>query len=396
METYEMRSMFTLNMEGLQLRLFQFSQLLKEILPNLAHHLDGHGIHAAMYASQWFLTLFAYVFPMELIHRIYDIVFAEGATETIMRVAIAMLKRSEAEILTTTTEFEDTLDFLTSRRLCETENFNNVIHDAMSLSDTITKARLEKLTSKYNSVNAPSAGVVKFGFWRRRRGTTTNIMRRSASIGSEPPVKKRWSSVSARPQDWPNPLLKELEDLKKVHLKTLDELEEVRCDKQDLECERGALKLTIKELERSRKDIELTPARSFSDLNVAECMYNGTSSSNLLKLHQELESAKAQNLQDRVLLDNMTASKMKVEEENESLRRQNEQLQAEIEKMKLVFNSTFESNSNYELRRRHSTTSFNRKQQCIELKEIKELGIKKKKASIYGRVLLVFGKSSDL
>ncbi|OAD80160.1 hypothetical protein PHYBLDRAFT_89534, partial [Phycomyces blakesleeanus NRRL 1555(-)] len=99
METYEMRTMFTHNMEGLQLRLYQFSSLLSELLPEVAAHLDTHAVHAAMYASQWFLTLFAYAFPMDLVTRIYDIVFAEGAAETIMRVAIAMLKRSQETIL---------------------------------------------------------------------------------------------------------------------------------------------------------------------------------------------------------------------------------------------------------------------------------------------------------
>ncbi|KAI8333632.1 rab-GTPase-TBC domain-containing protein, partial [Chlamydoabsidia padenii] len=108
MEAYEMRSMFTLEMEGLQLRLYQFSSLLEEHLPTLAAHLDKHSIHPAMYASPWFLTLFAYVYPMELVTRIYDILFIEGATETMMRMAISLLRRSEQAILMEN-EFEDLL-----------------------------------------------------------------------------------------------------------------------------------------------------------------------------------------------------------------------------------------------------------------------------------------------
>ena len=44
METYEMRTMFTLNIEGLQLRLYQFSSLLAQILPELSDHLADHSV----------------------------------------------------------------------------------------------------------------------------------------------------------------------------------------------------------------------------------------------------------------------------------------------------------------------------------------------------------------
>ena len=99
METYDMRTMFTLNMEGLQLRLYQFSALLSEHLPMLHAHLSFHSIHAAMYASQWFLSLFAYTYPLPLVLRIYDVVFTEGAPETIMRVAVALLKKNEEKLM---------------------------------------------------------------------------------------------------------------------------------------------------------------------------------------------------------------------------------------------------------------------------------------------------------
>ncbi|KAF9103154.1 hypothetical protein BGX29_003712 [Mortierella sp. GBA35] len=108
METYDMRTMFTLNMEGLQLRLYQFSALLSEHLPMLHAHLSFHSINAAMYASQWFLSLFAYTYPLPLVLRVYDVVFTEGAPETIMRVAVAFLKKNEEKLMQLQ-EFEDLL-----------------------------------------------------------------------------------------------------------------------------------------------------------------------------------------------------------------------------------------------------------------------------------------------
>lgn len=149
METYDMRTMFTLKMEGLQQRLFQFSSLLSQICPDLHAHFQKHGVNPAMYASQWFLSLFAYTYPLPLVFRIYDVVFAEGAPETIMRVAIALLKNNEAKLLSFG-EFEDLVEFLTARLY---ESYNNeptgLIKDAMALSSVITKAKLDQLSELY-------------------------------------------------------------------------------------------------------------------------------------------------------------------------------------------------------------------------------------------------------
>ncbi|KAK3825236.1 MAG: rab-GTPase-TBC domain-containing protein, partial [Benniella sp.] len=149
METYDMRTMFTLNMEGLQLRLYQFSALLSEHLPVLHAHLSFHSIHAAMYASQWFLSLFAYTYPLPLVLRVYDVVFSEGAPETIMRVAVAFLKKNEEKLMQLQ-EFEDLLEVLTSKLYDVYEdNTGAVIRDAMALSSIITKDKLDALAMSY-------------------------------------------------------------------------------------------------------------------------------------------------------------------------------------------------------------------------------------------------------
>ncbi|KAF9279011.1 hypothetical protein BGZ68_008169 [Mortierella alpina] len=149
METYDMRTMFTLNMEGLQLRLYQFSALLSEHLPMLHAHLSFHSIHAAMYASQWFLSLFAYTYPLPLVLRVYDVVFTEGAPETIMRVAVAFLKKNEEKLMQLQ-EFEDLLEVLSSKLYDVYEdNAGSVIKDAMALSSEISKDKLDALAMAY-------------------------------------------------------------------------------------------------------------------------------------------------------------------------------------------------------------------------------------------------------
>ncbi|BGP50515.1 GTPase-activating protein [Rhodotorula kratochvilovae] len=109
MKAYDLRSHYTPNMPGLQLRLFQFDRLVEELVPSVFLHLLRQGVKSSMYASQWFLTLFGYRFPLELVSAIFDLVFAEGV-EAVFRFAVALLRRNEAHLLQL--EFEDLIDFL--------------------------------------------------------------------------------------------------------------------------------------------------------------------------------------------------------------------------------------------------------------------------------------------
>lgn len=174
METYEMRTMFTLNMEGLHLRLHQFETLLAQQCPRLDTHLKNHSIHTAMYASQWYLTMFAYSFPISLVLRIYDLVFAEGAVETITRVAVAIMQKNE-EILLAMDDFEQLMMYLSSRKLYEVAYQSDpqaVIADAMALSTVITKQKMDAISENYQremeqeKTRAQQVLAVRFGGWR--------------------------------------------------------------------------------------------------------------------------------------------------------------------------------------------------------------------------------------
>lgn len=111
MKFYNLRGHFLPGMEGLQLRLFQFDHLVEEMLPKLHHHLRYQGINSSMYASQWFMTLFAYKFPLSLVFRIYDTIFMEGI-ESIFRFSIALLKKNEKKLIEM--DFEPLLEYLKS------------------------------------------------------------------------------------------------------------------------------------------------------------------------------------------------------------------------------------------------------------------------------------------
>lgn len=116
MKSYGLRGHFEPNMPALQLRLFQFDRLLEDMLPLLHRHLVRNGVKTSMYASQWFMTLFSYRFPLDFVYRVLDSIFAEGI-EAIFRFAVALMRRSEDALLEL--NFEGALEYLKGSQLVE-------------------------------------------------------------------------------------------------------------------------------------------------------------------------------------------------------------------------------------------------------------------------------------
>lgn len=153
MDHYDLRSCFLPSLYGLRLRMFQYQQLLKIAAPDLYAHLDGLGVQPT-YASQWFLSFFAVNCPLPILLRIYDIIFAEGACETLMRVALALMLKNSAKLLAMT-EFDDVMQMLLSRALWDSYGFSadSLIADFDNLSGTVTRDVLSALESQFKDEN---------------------------------------------------------------------------------------------------------------------------------------------------------------------------------------------------------------------------------------------------
>ncbi|XP_014556959.1 hypothetical protein COCVIDRAFT_37474 [Bipolaris victoriae FI3] len=152
MEDYDLRSCFLPDLSGLHLRIFQFQQLLHHHMPALAQHLDDQGVESA-YLSQWFLSFFAVTCPLPMLFRIYDVLFAEGASETIMRVALALMKRNEQKLLSLS-EFEDVMQLLLGRQLWDPYGRNagsadELVADFVGFTNDVTRERLQGLEQQY-------------------------------------------------------------------------------------------------------------------------------------------------------------------------------------------------------------------------------------------------------
>jgi predicted nucleic acid-binding Zn-ribbon protein len=98
MNQYHLRDLFIQEMPGLHMHLYQFDRLLEDFEPALYCHLHRRQVTPHLYATQWFLTLFAYRFPLQLVLRIYDLILSEGL-EAILKFGIALMQKNAKTLL---------------------------------------------------------------------------------------------------------------------------------------------------------------------------------------------------------------------------------------------------------------------------------------------------------
>lgn len=99
MNQYHLREMFIQDMPGLHLHLYQFERLLEDLEPALYCHLHRKGVAPQLYATQWFLTLFAYRFPLQLVLRVYDLILSEGLEGAILKFGIVLMQKNADSLL---------------------------------------------------------------------------------------------------------------------------------------------------------------------------------------------------------------------------------------------------------------------------------------------------------
>ncbi|KAL4914984.1 rab-GTPase-TBC domain-containing protein [Aspergillus aurantiobrunneus] len=159
MDHYDLRTCYLPDLSGLHLRVYQFQNLLSRLRPALFEHLESLNVEPA-YVSQWFLSFFAVSCPLPMLLRIYDVIFLEGACETLMRVALSLMKRNEKKILSCS-EFEDVMQLLLSRSLWDTYAFDadDFVNDFVSLTSLVTKESLQALEASYNQSQGVPTGI---------------------------------------------------------------------------------------------------------------------------------------------------------------------------------------------------------------------------------------------
>ena len=151
MEHYDLRSCFLPDLSGLHLRIYQFQKLLSKHHPTLTGHLESIGVEP-LYVSQWFLSFFAITCPLPMLLRIYDVILTEGASETLMRVALSLMRRNEKKLLACT-ELEDAMALLLGRALWDTYgcNADDLVNNFVGLTGLVTRESLESLEREFKN-----------------------------------------------------------------------------------------------------------------------------------------------------------------------------------------------------------------------------------------------------
>ncbi|KAI9245967.1 rab-GTPase-TBC domain-containing protein [Sporodiniella umbellata] len=147
MTQYGLRGQFMPKMERLQERLFQFEKLLSVYLPRAYRHLDTQGVLPSMYASQWFMTLFVYRCPLELVYAIFDVILVEGA-DMMLHFGLALIQKNEPILVCL--DFEALLDFF-HQRLFDAYRHQpeQLVQDAYRFS--ISPQRLSQLVQEHKT-----------------------------------------------------------------------------------------------------------------------------------------------------------------------------------------------------------------------------------------------------
>lgn len=147
MNKYGLRELFIHDMPGLHLHLYQFERLLEDLEPALYCHLNRRGVTPKLYATQWFLTLFAYRFPLQLVLRVIDLVLSEGLEAAILKIGMAVVQRNVSALM------------------------------AMDDMGALTNFLKDKLFDVYIDQAPSSKSILESGFFGNSGGTDTEIYR---------------------------------------------------------------------------------------------------------------------------------------------------------------------------------------------------------------------------
>lgn len=83
---------------GLRVEQAVFAELLQWKMPKLAAHLTHHAVVPELFATRWFVALFANALPVETTLRVWDAFLLEGS-KVLHRVGLALLRVAEPRLL---------------------------------------------------------------------------------------------------------------------------------------------------------------------------------------------------------------------------------------------------------------------------------------------------------
>ena len=148
-------TLYTNELENLNILFYQFERILSLFLPEVYCYLKDNKITPGFFVSPWFITLFTDAFVdikdinnKKIIMKIFDLFIFEG-WKAIIKIGISLLKYNELKILKT--PIEELLNYLTNdiikSKFFDKDNLNSVL--IASLEIKIGNKTLENINEQY-------------------------------------------------------------------------------------------------------------------------------------------------------------------------------------------------------------------------------------------------------
>lgn len=106
---FRLRELYLPGFPLLRRQLHALRRYLRRLLPVVSHHFTEEGVELSFFASQWFMTLFAFQFPMDTVCRVWDLFLTMGWS-IMTRTAVALLEWEQEALLVM--DMEQTLLYL--------------------------------------------------------------------------------------------------------------------------------------------------------------------------------------------------------------------------------------------------------------------------------------------
>ena len=97
-ESFELKRLYLPGVPDLHMRNYMMSQIIKEQMPKLFHHLKKIEMSTDYFTSKWVMTLYSNFLPLRLMPFVLDNFFLEGWI-AIYRIAISVLKELESDMM---------------------------------------------------------------------------------------------------------------------------------------------------------------------------------------------------------------------------------------------------------------------------------------------------------
>jgi len=98
MRGHDLRSIYTEDMRGVQLRMFQMNKLVQQLFPAMYKHLESLEVKISLVLIPWFMTAFCYQLPLAVAFRVMDSLLLEGIP-ALFRIALSILLLCEADVM---------------------------------------------------------------------------------------------------------------------------------------------------------------------------------------------------------------------------------------------------------------------------------------------------------